>query len=129
MKKGGVAMIAVLFLFSGVLLGMLLGRFPFGKDISVSYQTGSLNDAIATEPHSEIAPTAPIPGERGKVNINTATVAQLTTLPNIGETLAERIVAYREENGPFQHVEDITAVDGIGQSRFERMKDDITVGG
>ncbi len=62
-----------------------------------------------------------------KVNINTADAARLTTLNGIGESKAAAIVAYREEHGAFQSVEEIMEVSGIGEGIFEKIKDDITV--
>jgi competence protein ComEA len=67
-------------------------------------------------------------GASGKVNINTAAVAELDTLPGIGPGYAERIVAYRESHGPFDTVEDIQDVPGIGPALFSRIKDLITTG-
>ena len=71
-------------------------------------------------------PPAPISGE--KVNINTAGVDELVTLPGIGKAYAERIVEYRQKNGPFKKVEDIINVRGIGEKTFERIKDRLTIG-
>jgi comEA protein len=62
-----------------------------------------------------------------KVNINKATVEQLMEIKGIGEAYAKRIVEYREKNGPFKKIEDITLVQGIGDKKFEAMKDLITV--
>jgi competence ComEA-like helix-hairpin-helix protein len=56
------------------------------------------------------------------VNINTGGVGELTKLPGIGKALAERIIAYREEHGPFKSINDIVKVRGIGQARFESFK-------
>lgn len=61
------------------------------------------------------------------ININTATVEELSTLPGIGNAIAERIVAYRMQNGKFENVEDIKNVTGIGDSKFNNIKDLITV--
>lgn len=66
--------------------------------------------------------------EAAFVNINTAGVAELDTLPGIGPAYAQRIVDYRTANGPFQKIEDIQNVSGIGPSIFAGMKDLITVG-
>jgi len=66
------------------------------------------------------------PGE--KVNINTAAVDDLVTLPGIGKSYAQRIVEYRDKNGPFKKVEDLLNVRGIGEKTFERIRDRITVG-
>lgn len=73
------------------------------------------------------AVTAPAGRTAGQVNINTASAAELDTLPGIGPGYAERIVAYRETNGPFQKIEDIQNVPGIGPATFERIRDLITV--
>ena len=61
------------------------------------------------------------------VNINTATAEQLQTLPGIGEALAGRIVAYREANGPFTSVAQLTQVSGIGEKRLAAILELITV--
>lgn len=61
------------------------------------------------------------------ININTASLEQLMTLSGIGESKAKSIISYREENGNFKAVEDITKVSGIGQALYEKIKDYITV--
>ncbi|WP_319586797.1 ComEA family DNA-binding protein [uncultured Desulfobulbus sp.] len=63
-----------------------------------------------------------------KVNINTATVDELTTLNGIGKAKAEAIVAYRSTNGNFTTVADLTKVKGIGDKIIEKIKPDVTVG-
>lgn len=62
-----------------------------------------------------------------KININTATVAQLDTLQGIGPVLAQRIVDFREKEGRFERIEDIMKVSGIGPKVYENIKDSITV--
>lgn len=62
-----------------------------------------------------------------KININTAEAWLLQALPGIGESLARRIVEYRTENGPFQQIENLKQVEGIGPATFENLKDKITV--
>lgn len=64
--------------------------------------------------------------DRGKVNINTCSKAELLTLPGIGEVIADRIIEYREDT-PFKRIEDIKNVSGIGEKKFEAIKDLITV--
>ena len=64
----------------------------------------------------------------GRININTASPAELTDLPGIGTVLAGRIVDYRTQYGFFAAIEDIMRVSGIGQKRFEALMDKITVG-
>ena len=62
-----------------------------------------------------------------KININTADKAALMTLKGIGESRAEDIIRYREQNGGFQKIEDIMNVSGIKDASFEKIRDDITV--
>lgn len=63
----------------------------------------------------------------GKININTATIEMLDDLPGIGPSKAEQIVAYRQNNGAFDTIEDILSVPGIGPTIFEQIQDLITV--
>lgn len=65
---------------------------------------------------------------KAKVNINTATQADLESLPRIGPKVAQRIIEYRNQNGNFKKVEDIMKVKGIGEKVFAQIKDLITVG-
>ncbi len=56
------------------------------------------------------------------VNINRASVDELQRIPEVGKTTAERIVAYREEQGPFKDPQDLVKIKGIGSKKFEKMK-------
>lgn len=64
----------------------------------------------------------------GRININTATVEELGTLPGIGPTIAQNIFNYRLENGPFRFIQDIQNVSGIGPATYDEIKDLIMVG-
>lgn len=80
----------------------------------------------------ETAPPAALPyrsetAVTGPININTASSAVLDQLPGIGPALAGRIIDYRKKNGPFQTVEEITKVSGIGPALLAKIKDRITV--
>ena len=65
--------------------------------------------------------------ENGLVNLNTADVAALMTLPGIGESRAKAIISYREQHGAFTKIEDIMKISGIKQAAFSKIKDKITV--
>ena len=100
-------LLAMSLLFLLGLLGTHLSAGDRGAAVSVS--TGI--SAQLPEPEIEAPPAA--------VDINTADAALLQTLPGIGEMLADRILAYREEAGPFSVVEDLLDVPGIGDATME----------
>ena len=62
-----------------------------------------------------------------KININKATEEELDTLPGIGESTAKKIIEYREEKGTFKNIEELKEVSGIGDAKFDKIKDLVTV--
>lgn len=88
-----------------------------------------LQPTAATRSESIALPTrVQSPTQKGqKININTATQEELESLPMIGPALAKQIIAYRAAHGPFEKIEDIVDVPGIGPKTFEVIKDLITV--
>jgi len=66
---------------------------------------------------------------RPRIDLNSAGVEELTRLSGIGETLAQRIVAYREKHGPFRSVDELKNVPGIGEKTVEEIKDSVSLGG
>lgn len=66
-------------------------------------------------------------GKNGKININTAGESELDRLEGVGPATAKAIIKYREQNGPFKSIEEIMNVSGIGNSKFNAIKDIITV--
>jgi len=63
----------------------------------------------------------------GKINLNTASKAELMQISKVGSVTAERIIAYRNQNGQFQSIDDLKKIKGIGEKTFERIKGEITV--
>lgn len=92
---------------------------------------GGQNQEVTTTPMPTLSllpsPTlSPLPKE--KININTADLNKLQEIKGIGPVIAQRIIDYRAANGPFKKIEDIKNVKGIGDVKFEAMKNEITVG-
>ena len=103
---------------TGLFLCLLLGLFfrdRAAMRVPVSVETER------TLPVEEVRP------DPSPVNLNTADAAALTALPGIGEELAGRIVRYREEHGPFETVEALTEVSGIGQGKLAALEGLVTV--
>lgn len=73
-------------------------------------------------------PTSGAVSPEARVNLNTATLAELLTLPGIGETRAQAILAYRAEHGPFTRIEELQNVSGIGPATYEKLAPYVTVG-
>ena len=114
-------------LFSVFIIGIFVGRLvPFSAD-TPSASTGVLDvSAGDTNIPPELDPNV---FSSGKLNINSASKEDFALLPGIGEALAERIVAYRQQNGLFSSIIDITHVKGIGADTFSKISQYITVGG
>ena len=62
-----------------------------------------------------------------KININSAKIEELKKIPGVGESIAEKIIEYRETNGGFSSISEIMNVSGIGQKKFDTMKDYICI--
>lgn len=85
--------------------------------------------SVGTAPILNSAPAAnPIASASGKININTAGAAELDKLSGVGPALAERIIQYRTEHGPFARPEDLENVSGIGVKTYEKMASQVTIG-
>ena len=99
-----------------ILMAAILG-------IAVSAAAASAqNKATTPKTAATVTATATAP-----VNLNTATVEQLATIPGVGPKMAERIIDYRQKNGGFRKVEDLMNVSGVGEKSFLKMKPLITV--
>ncbi len=101
-----------------------------GEQIVVGSTQASASGSASGESASGSSGSAADTGgtaSTGKVNINTATVEQLTTLKGVGESTAQKIIDYRQQNGSFKTIEDIKNVSGIGDKKYAAIKDSITV--
>ncbi len=86
--------------------------------------TGSSIPSVDTEPATLSAPS-PHESTDGRIDINTATLEAFESLPGIGPAIAERIISYRNINGRFDVIEDLTEVSGIGDKTIEKLRDKI----
>lgn len=126
-NKVSILLAAVTVLFVGFTLGLFVGRNSGSSTVTLAVpaQMQTAPTAAAT------APTQTVPEETVSfpVNINTADAETLAALPGIGQVLAKRILAYRQQNGSFRAIEEITNVEGIGEKKAEAILELITVGG
>lgn len=87
----------------------------------------SANAARVSKAHRHYRGTANVEQVTAKININKADAETLATVKGIGSKKAEAIVAYREENGNFKSIDDLTNVKGIGAKRLAKIKQNLTV--
>jgi competence protein ComEA len=104
-----------------------------GQQLSIPYKSGEEpsitsggddNNSLVLPGATEQPQTSG--GDTERININTASLDEFDSLPGIGPTIAQRIIDYRDENGPFQTIEDLMNVSGIGPSTFDNIKDLVT---
>lgn len=121
-KAEKVALVLTL-LFAVLTAGYRLGRrhSPAEFSVRVAAEEPAETGALALKESAAAPDMTEHPA--GKVNINTADAEELCTLSGIGETLAQRIIDYREEHGPFARIEEITNVSGIGSGTFEKLRE------
>lgn len=108
--------------------GFFVGRGGRGGEVVIESSAGVYEPSdYIDKTKEETTEAAEVPADVVVIDINSATAAQLESLPGIGETLGKRIIQYREKIGRFTAIEEITNVEGIGSKKFEAIKDCITV--
>ena len=122
------ALLVITIVFAAFTAGFFLGRNHTSTGISVSV-SDELVTAPTPPPATETEPTVETEGITFPISINQAEKEEFMALPGIGEVLAERILAYRDENGSFDAPEELLNVEGIGKKRLEEILDLITIGG
>jgi len=124
-NRGTYILLAVTMLFLVFTCGFFLGRTGTHRAVILPQSI-----AESTPPPETTVPAAkPTEAPDHRLNINTASVPELSTLPGIGEVIARRIVDFRTANGPFQDVTQLTQIEGIGEKRMEDLLSLITIGG
>lgn len=123
-KLEGIVLLLTLLFVGGTLLWFAFSQ-P-GEGVTVVTERKDPEPQVLTE--TPETPEAPGLLEGEVLNLNTASQTELTRLPGIGETKAAAIVAWRQEHGSFQTVEDLMAVDGIGEKTLENLRPYVTVG-
>ena len=118
-----IAIVITIIFITLAFISFLLDR---DNSAAVTISSGSTASTEASASPSSAAPS-PEASPITIVNINTATASELCALPGIGETLSERIIAYRGEHGAFKSTDEIMSVSGIGAKIYENLKSYITV--
>ena len=95
--------------------------------LAESYVTSSSGGVNSKEATNSTQGNSTTSTSSKKVNINTASQEELDSLPGIGPSIASKIIDYREQNGKFNSVEEIKEVSGIGEAKYEKIKDSITI--
>lgn len=117
-------LLAITIVFTAFLIGVFIGRSTAGQyTLSFNGSTG----ASSAQASLDVDDTGLFID--GRLNINTATVNDLILLPGIGEVIAQRIIEYRTQNGPFNSVDELENVKGIGKTKLKQITDYITIGG
>jgi competence protein ComEA len=104
-------------------LGVDLVRVATHREVNFPLAVAEDDEARALKRTADSIMQARVAAAKAPININTATSMQLETLDGIGRVLAQHIVAYREQNGPFTSVDDLDAVSGIGRKRLAAIRD------
>ena len=127
MKKEHInILVAITVLFSIFLLGFFIGRKTGTSPITVSAGISDGPTVVTTVPREVTQPEEAV---QFPININTASAELLAHLPGIGPVLAQRIVEHRVNHGEYTVIEEIMDVSGISETRFNQIKDYITIGG
>ena len=121
LSKAEIAAIIITVIFVAVTVVFSLPGTDGGANVTISAQHAYDTEKAASQPDPSPESSQPL-----LVNINTATVEELCALPEIGEKTAERIIAYREQNGLFKSTDEIMSVSGIGSKTYEEIKSYIT---
>lgn len=134
MRKPNISILALItLLFVAFLMGYFLGLNQRKSQITVSVSkemTIEPQEVLQMETVDVITDSSDMATEYIlPVAINHAGIDLLTTLPGIGITLAQNIIAYRETHGDFTSIEDLLNVEGIGQKRLDEIQDYIVIGG
>lgn len=125
-SRFGLAVLALLAAFALVCGTWYLARTSYPESYRVSAaRSPAAADASSGRPEEDVRPDSLLPGET--VNINAADHYDLQRLPGIGEKRARDIIDYREAHGPFQAVEDLTEVSGIGAGIVDGLREYVCV--
>lgn len=96
-----------------------------GQKVYIPSKNEEIEEYVSLDAGESVLEESEVIG--GKININTADISALQTINGVGESLAEKIISYRETNGKFKSIEELKNVSGIGDKKYEDIKEKVVV--
>lgn len=126
-ERLGVFLLCMILVLSGIILIKDKSNTLDIKENISQKETAATSADVTTQSDNKPISTTNTTKIQAKININTAAIEELDTLPGIGEKTAQKIIDYRKSSGGFKNIEEIKEVSGIGEAKFSQVKDLISI--